>query len=83
MKKLSLLIAGAVLLVFLTLLVSSAVHSNQGIAVAHHMAPVDNNVTNGNLNEEMVHFGVDISNDTGAPENGTLHWSNPWTDDEE
>ena len=48
-------------------------------AAAHHNAPNDNNVTVGQLNEDMVHYGIDTaSHTTGALENGSLHWSIPW-----
>lgn len=46
---------------------------------AHHMSPNEYNLERGNLNEDMVHYGVEVRTDTGALENGTLHWSNPWT----
>lgn len=48
-------------------------------AIAHHNAPNDYNVTVGQLNEEMVHYGIEpVSHSTGALENGSLHWSLPW-----
>ena len=48
-------------------------------AVAHHNAPNDYNLTVGQLNEEMVHYGTDtVDHSTGALDNGSLHWSIPW-----
>ena len=55
----------------------TAVSGTQVTAVAHHMAPVDNNVTTGNLNQDMVHNGVDVQQDSPGIENRSQNWSDP------
>ena len=74
------MVLGVVLLaLFLVIgvLAFTAVSGTQVTAVAHHMAPVDNNVTTGNLNQDMVHHGVDVQQDSPGIENRSQNWSDP------
>ena len=74
------MVLGVVLLaLFLVIgvLAFTAVSGTQVTAVAHHMAPVDNNVTTGNLNQDMVHNGVDVQQDSPGIENRSQNWSDP------
>ena len=80
--KLSLLLAGFVILTLLVgAWVAFAPLGHQSQMVAHHMAPNDNNVTTGNLNQEMVHHGFDLGVMPVVPEigNGNLNRAEvPW-----
>lgn len=58
-------------------LVFTAVSGTQVTAVAHHMAPNDNNVETGNLNQDMVHNGTEVQQDSPGIVNRSQNWSDP------
>jgi hypothetical protein len=74
------MVFGVVLLaLFLVIgvLAFTAVSGTQVTAVAHHNAPVDNNTDVGNLNQDMVHNGIEERNNSNGTENGAENWSDP------
>ena len=82
-RKIKFLLAILAILIMLGGVVLSLDYSSKGsLEIAHHMAPNTNSVDIGNLNEDMVHHGIELGAMPEAPDIGSGNsnrqlWENP------